>query len=71
MGFGIPLDKWCRSEMKELFMDFMSDAALSQNEYINAAEVAKIRDGYMKGQLQNFERIWFVFVFQMWMKRWM
>lgn len=71
MGFGIPLDKWCRSEMKELFMDFMSDAALSQNEYINAAEVAKIRDGYMKGQLQNFERIWFVFVFQMWYKHWM
>ncbi len=71
MGFGIPLNRWCNNELKDLFMDYMSDAAISQNPYLNFQNVTKLRDGYLNNQLDNFERIWFVFIFQMWYKRWM
>jgi asparagine synthase (glutamine-hydrolysing) len=71
MGFGIPLNLWCRTELKELFMDFMSDDALKSNELLNFSAVKEVRDAYLKGQLQNFERIWFVFIYQMWNRRWM
>ena len=71
MGFGIPLGDWCRKDLKGLFMDFMSDEVLKKNEYLNTKNIVELRDGYLEGKLQNFERIWFVFVFQMWLNKWM
>jgi asparagine synthase (glutamine-hydrolysing) len=71
MGFGIPLHNWCRKELKELFMEYMSDEALAGNEYLIARNIVALRDGYLRGELKNFERIWFIFVFQMWYRRWM
>ncbi len=71
MGFGIPLHAWCKNELKDLFMSFMSDDAISANPYLNLKNVSELRDGYLNNQLHNFERIWFVFVFQMWFREWM
>jgi asparagine synthase (glutamine-hydrolysing) len=70
MGFGVPAPVWLKRELKELFMTFMSDDAIRANPYLNFGSVVKLRQAYLDGKLENFERIWFVFIFQMWYNRW-
>ena len=44
MGFGVPVAIWLRTDLIDLFMSYMSDSALKNNPYLNAAEVKKLRD---------------------------
>lgn len=71
MGFGVPVANWCKSELKDLFMEHMNDSALKRSGLLNVESIRPIRDSYLNGQLENFERIWFVFIFQQWYARWM
>lgn len=71
MGFGVPVSDWCRNELKELFMDAMSDVALEESGIFNVKNVSLMRDTYMKNGLENFERIWFIFMYQLWFKKWL
>lgn len=71
MGFGVPVERWCREDLLDLFMEHMSDEALSRSGLLNTNEIIPIRDRYLKGNLENFERIWFIFIFQQWFKKWM
>jgi asparagine synthase (glutamine-hydrolysing) len=71
MGFGVPVPLWMRNELKELFMTFMSDPAIRKNPYLNFNSVVKLRERYLSGKLMNFERVWFILMFQMWYDRWM
>lgn len=71
MGFGVPVNKWCRTDLLDLFMEHMSDEALKLSGLLNVEEIIPLRERYLNGQLENFERIWFIFVFQLWFKKWM
>ncbi len=71
MGFGVPVEKWCRGELKVLFMEFMSDKALGKSGLLNVEAIIPIRQSYLNGSLENFERIWFIFIFQQWYHKWM
>ena len=71
MGFGVPVQTWCKNELLDLFMSHMSDEALTQSGLLNVNAVKDIRNKYLEGSLENFERIWFIFIFQQWYSRWM
>jgi len=71
MGFGIPLENWFREDLLDLFMDYMSDDAVKHSEFLNPSAVIPMRDNYLKGQFENFDRLWFIFVFQMWSRGWL
>lgn len=71
MGFGVPVNRWCRTDLIDLFMEHMSDEALKNSGLLNVDAIIPIRERYLKGELENFERIWFIFVFQLWFKKWM
>lgn len=71
MGFGVPVNKWCRTDLLDLFMEHMSDEALSRSGLLNIEAIIPIRERYLQGDLENFERIWFIFIFQQWFKKWM
>ena len=71
MGFGVPVNVWCKNELLDLFMSHMSDEALAISGLLNVNAVKDIRNKYLEGSLENFERIWFIFIFQQWYSRWM
>ncbi len=71
MGFGVPVEKWCRGELKNLFMEYMNDKALEKSGLLNVQAIIPIRQSYLNGSLENFERIWFIFIFQQWYHKWM
>ena len=71
MGFGVPVNKWLKNELRDLLEDVMSDAALNNQQLLNPEVVSVLRDQYLAGKLEDFERLWFVFVFLQWYKKWM
>lgn len=71
MGFGVPVSKWLKNELRDLLDDVMSDAALNNQQLLNPEVVSVLRDQYLAGNLEDFERLWFVFVFLQWYRKWM
>jgi asparagine synthase (glutamine-hydrolysing) len=71
MGFGIPLVKWMREDLRPLLEEVMSDESVKSTGLLDVGRVREIRDAYLNGRLENFERLWFIFSFILWYRRWM
>ncbi len=71
MGFGIPVVSWMRNDLRPMFDDVLSDRSIRSIEVLDYSQVAAMRDAYLQGRLENFERLWFVFSFVLWYRRWM
>lgn len=71
MGFGIPLVEWMRNDLRHVLEDVMSDQSIRSIDVLDAHEVMAMRDAYLEGRLENFERLWLVFSFILWHRRWM
>lgn len=71
MGFGIPLEKWMRSDLKELFMNTLEPALTGQSGILKSEPVQHMTATFLQGKLRDFQRMWLVFVFQQWYQYWM
>ncbi len=71
MGFGIPLEDWMGNDLKELFMNTMDVKSISSSGILQPKVIAHLTDTFLEGKLEQFQRIWLVFVFQQWYKYWM
>jgi len=70
MGFSIPIDDWFRGELKEHFVEYLSQGRLVREDIFNAAEVGKLRDNYFNGKAKG-QKLWFLLMFEMWYEKWM
>lgn len=71
MGFGIPVAQWLLTDLRDLFEETMSEKSLAASGLLDIQEVMKIVEAYRAGKLENFERLWYIFIFQLWFKKWM
>ena len=71
MGFGIPIDEWGLKELKPLFDDHFEYEFLKQQNIFSAKKVRRLYEEYTAGNLQCFDRVWEIFIFQQWYKKWM
>jgi asparagine synthase (glutamine-hydrolysing) len=71
MGFGVPLENWLRKELKHLLLDVLDEQYLQQQGIFNVAHVVEMRDKYLKGESVEFQRLSYLFLFQLWYKKWM
>ena len=71
MGFGVPLESWLKKELKPLFLDVLNEKHLIEQGIFNVAHVIKMRDKYLNDEPVEFQRLSFLFLFQLWYKKWM
>ncbi|MFM9008215.1 MAG: asparagine synthetase B family protein, partial [Bacteroidota bacterium] len=71
MGFGVPVKQWMSADLKGLLMDVMDDQALNRQDLVDPKTVRQLREDYLNGRLQDFERLWFVFTLLQWNATWM
>ncbi len=71
MGFGVPVSAWLRNELKDLFHEVMDEKFIRNQDLLNEKLVLELKADFLSGKLQDFERLWFVFVFLQWFKKWM
>ena len=70
-GFGIPLAKWFRSEMRELLLEVLDPQRLEREGIFNAAFVQRLLDDHLAGRRNYRLELWTLTMFQIWKDRWL
>jgi len=68
-GFGIPLSKWFKKELKTTLLDVFSSHRLKREGLFNVDGVHKLLKDHFSGQKDNRKQIWTLLMFQMWKDR--
>jgi asparagine synthase (glutamine-hydrolysing) len=68
-GFGIPLAKWLKGELKPMLMDVFSPAKISREGLFNGEVVQTLLREHFTGQKDNRKPIWTLLMFEMWKQR--
>ena len=71
MGFGVPLENWLRMELKDMLTDLINEPHLRRQGIFNVTKAMNLRDDYLAGKPIEFQRLSYLFLFQLWYRRWM
>ncbi len=71
MGFGIPINKWLKGDLKPLVMDIISRRNLQKHNLLNEDVVINFRDSYLKNSTNDSSKLWLILMFQLWWNQWM
>ena len=70
-GFGIPLAKWFRSELRELLLETLDPQRLEREGIFNAAFVQRLVEDHLAGRRDYRKELWTLTVFQLWKEHWL
>lgn len=71
MGFGVPIYEWFKADLKELYMHYLNIERIEKEDFLNAKEVERLLNDYLEGRGINHNKLWFLFIFELWRERWM
>ncbi|GAC1419422.1 MAG: asparagine synthase (glutamine-hydrolyzing) [Flavisolibacter sp.] len=71
MGFGIPIEKWLGHELKDLVQTYLSEESIVSHGLFNVGQVEKIVKLFLAGRTDQYLKVWYLLMFQMWYKKWM
>jgi asparagine synthase (glutamine-hydrolysing) len=71
MGFGVPIDRWLRFELKDLLLDNLSAERLKREGLFNSEFVEKRIKEHLSGQVNHQYRLWSLLMWEMWRERWL
>jgi asparagine synthase (glutamine-hydrolysing) len=71
MGFGIPLNKWMKSELRPLVLEVISKKNLQRHNLFNEDLVINFRDSYLANSSNDTSKLWLILMFQLWWDEWM
>lgn len=67
-GFGIPIHRWFRQELRGYFQDIVLQNNAAVNEYVNARYVREIFDLHAAGKGDHGHHLWTLLVFELWLQ---
>ncbi|MGZ3443536.1 MAG: asparagine synthetase B family protein, partial [Polyangia bacterium] len=66
-GFGMPIARWLRQELRELLHDTLLDArSLAAEGALDRNEVARMLDEHERGAVDHRQRLWALVVLELW-----
>jgi asparagine synthase (glutamine-hydrolysing) len=71
MGFGVPIDRWFRKELKDLLLDYLAPERLRKEGLFNHTLVEKRLKEHLSGQINHQYRLWALLMWEMWRERWL
>jgi asparagine synthase (glutamine-hydrolysing) len=70
-GFGIPIAKWFRNELRDLLLDTLSERRIKQQGIFDHQALARLVSEHLHGVKDNRKQLWTVFMFQLWFDKYM
>jgi len=70
-GFSIPINEWYEIKLKDYFREYLSKESIKRIGILNYEVVETILKRYEKNEKFLIKNIWFIFIFQLWAKRWL
>ncbi len=68
-GFGIPVAKWFRKELKEYLLSVLSEDQINKAGIFDAKFIRTILDEHFSGKKDNRKLLWTLLIFQQWYER--
>jgi len=68
-GFGIPVAKWVKGPLKELFQDLLAPDRIRREGFLNAEYVTKLLEDHLAGKKDNRKQLWTLLVWELWLNR--
>lgn len=69
-GFGIPVAKWFRGELKEWVYDLFSSSRVKQGGLFEPKAIQKLLDEHCSKKQDHRKKLWTLFIFELWRERW-
>jgi asparagine synthase (glutamine-hydrolysing) len=70
MGFGVPIGRWLRGQLREWAQDLLDERAIRDAGYFRADMFRQLWREHLTGQADWSSRLWTVLMFQSWLNRW-
>jgi len=71
MGFSIPLYEWFRNELSQMYKEYLDSEKIKNDGIFNVNMVSDLLDKYFSGKGISKEKLWYIFVFQLWKEKWL
>jgi asparagine synthase (glutamine-hydrolysing) len=69
MGFGVPVSRWFRGELRDLLHDVVLSERARQRGMLDGAAVAGLVDRHERGAADHGHRLWALLVLELWFRR--
>lgn len=69
-GFGIPVAKWLRQELKNLCLEILSESEIKKDGLFDPRYVDKLLHEHLSGTRDHRKPLWSLLVFQLWQQKW-
>ncbi|MDR2704783.1 MAG: asparagine synthase (glutamine-hydrolyzing) [Planctomycetaceae bacterium] len=70
MGFGVPVDHWFRKPLREMVQDILLDSQTKQRGFFEPKFIKQLLNDHFANRFDHAYRIWSLFVFEHWIRRW-
>lgn len=67
-GFGVPIESWLRTSLAHLLEEALDER--SMEEFFDVKYVTTLKDDFLASSPVDFEKLWYIVVFQLWRKTW-
>ncbi|MDH5545908.1 MAG: asparagine synthase (glutamine-hydrolyzing) [Gammaproteobacteria bacterium] len=68
MGFGVPVEQWLRSELRDWAESLLDPVKLQQQGFIDPVPVQKVWKTHLSGKANHYLDIWSILMFQSWLE---
>jgi asparagine synthase (glutamine-hydrolysing) len=71
MGFEVPMHDWFRSELKDIYAEYLSAKRIKEGGLFNVTHIEDLKNKYLRGGMVDSRKLWLLCNFEMWQERWM
>jgi asparagine synthase (glutamine-hydrolysing) len=68
-GFGVPIAKWVKGPLRELFGDLLSPDRIKQEGFLNHEYVTSLLQDHLLNKKDNRKQLWTLLVWELWVNR--
>ncbi|MDI7258306.1 MAG: asparagine synthase (glutamine-hydrolyzing) [Thermodesulfobacteriota bacterium] len=68
-GFGVPIAKWVKGPLKELFSDLLSSSRIEKEGFFSPQYVTSLFRDHLANKRDNRKQLWTILVWELWVDR--
>lgn len=68
-GFGVPIAKWVKGPLKDLFEDLLSPDRIGREGFLNPSYVSRLLQDHLSNKKDNRKQLWTLLVWELWVNQ--